>query len=145
MLGIVMTGHGRFASGLLQGVEQVVGPQMQCQAVDFPEGMSTVALAQALNAACRACDSGEGVVILSDLLGGSPFRQAALLAAHHGYELLTGTNMQLAAEMMLEREGLSVTAFRDQALACGHRGLTSLWHECQHQGAHRALSDVDGI
>ena len=69
MLGIVMTGHGCFASGLLQGVEQGVGPQMQCQA----EGISTVELAQALNAACRACDSGEGVVILSVCWGARRF------------------------------------------------------------------------
>ena len=41
MLGLVITGHGRCASGLLQGVEQVVGEQSQCRAVDFPEGVST--------------------------------------------------------------------------------------------------------
>ncbi|VTR40463.1 Uncharacterised protein [Serratia fonticola] len=37
--------------------------------------------------------------------------------AHGNCEVLTGVNMQLAAEMMLEREGLSLTEFRDMALA----------------------------
>lgn len=144
MLGIVITGHGRFASGLLEAIEQVVGQQTQCCAVDFPEGMSTETLFTRLQHACTTCDSGEGVVVLSDLLGGSPFRQSALLAQHEpDYEVITGTNLQLAAEMMLERDGMAAVDFRDMALECGRRGLTSLWHEQQKQRAGHV--HLDGI
>ncbi|MBC8948292.1 MULTISPECIES: PTS galactosamine/N-acetylgalactosamine transporter subunit IIA [Xenorhabdus] len=144
MLGVVITGHGGFASGLLQAVEQVIGPQEQCVAVDFPEGMCTEALKKALEAACYQCDQGEGLVFLTDLLGGSPFRQAAQMALNHpAYQVITGTNMQMAAEMMLERDGMTVTEFRDMALECGHRGLTSLWHEQQRE--RQASQGIDGI
>ena len=130
MLGIVITGHGGFASGLLQAVEQVVGPQENCVAVNFPEQMSTAQLNVALGAALAEVTQPDGVVFLTDMLGGSPFRCASELADLHGdCEVLTGVNMQLAAEMMLEREGLSLAEFREVALACGKRGLTSLWHE----------------
>jgi PTS system N-acetylgalactosamine-specific IIA component len=43
--------------------------------------------------------------------------------------VITGTNLQLLLEMVLERDGLSSEAFRLQALECGHRGLTSLVDE----------------
>ena len=43
--------------------------------------------------------------------------------------MITGTNLQLLLEMVLERDGLSSEAFRLQALECGHRGLTSLVDE----------------
>lgn len=46
-----------------------------------------------------------------------------------GCEVITGTNLQLLLEMVLEREGLSGEEFRVQALECGHRGLTSLVDE----------------
>ncbi|MBI6548257.1 PTS galactosamine/N-acetylgalactosamine transporter subunit IIA [Xenorhabdus lircayensis] len=146
MLGIVIMGHGRFASGLLQAVEQVVGQQEQCVAIDFPEGMSTEYLAQLLSEACECCNRGEGVVILTDLLGGLPFRQAAQLAlTQPSWEVITGINMQLAAEMMLERcNGLSAVAFRDMALECGHRGLTSLWHE-QRRQQNQSIDKSEGI
>ncbi|WP_118986477.1 PTS galactosamine/N-acetylgalactosamine transporter subunit IIA [Photorhabdus sp. CRCIA-P01] len=144
MLGIVITGHGHFASSLLQAVEQVVGQQPQCCAVDFPEGISSEKLLVLLEAACTACNSGEGVIILSDLLGGSPFRQAAQLAiANPCYEVITGTNMQLAVEMMLDREDITLETFRDMALECGRRGLTSLWHE-QQKRRYDSLN-LDGI
>lgn len=130
MPGIMITGHGGFASGLLQAVEQVVGPQENCIAVNFPEQMSTAQLNVALGAALAEVTQPDGVVFLTDMLGGSPFRCASELADLHGdCEVLTGVNMQLAAEMMLEREGLSLDEFREVALACGKRGLTSLWHE----------------
>ncbi|CUW23703.1 PTS system mannose-specific EIIAB component [Serratia grimesii] len=130
MPGIVITGHGGFASGLLQAVEQVVGPQENCVAVNFPEQMNTTQLKAALSAALAEVMQPDGVVFLTDMLGGSPFRCASELADVHGdCEVLTGVNMQLAAEMMLEREGLSLDEFREVALACGKRGLTSLWHE----------------
>ncbi|MEQ4621856.1 PTS galactosamine/N-acetylgalactosamine transporter subunit IIA [Providencia vermicola] len=144
MLGVVITGHGGFASGLLQAVQQVIGPQEQCVAIDFPEGMCTDTLQQALKKASQQCDRGEGVVFLTDLLGGSPFRQASLMALENeNYQVITGTNMQMAAEMMLERDGMSVSEFRDMALECGHRGLTSLWHEQQRE--KDAVVNDDGI
>ncbi|VTR40469.1 PTS system, mannose/fructose/sorbose family, IIA component [Serratia fonticola] len=54
MPGIVITGHGGFASGLLQAVEQVVGEQPACIAVDFPVHMGTAELKVALSAALQA-------------------------------------------------------------------------------------------
>jgi PTS system N-acetylgalactosamine-specific IIA component len=69
-------------------------------------------------------------VFLTDLLGGTPFRVASTLAMQKpGSEVITGTNLQLLLEMVLERDGLSSEAFRLQALECGHRGLTSLVDE----------------
>ncbi|TQI81970.1 PTS system N-acetylgalactosamine-specific EIIA component (Man family) [Serratia fonticola] len=144
MPGIVITGHGGFASGLLQAVEQVVGAQPACVAVDFPVHMGTAELSAALLAALQAVKQPDGVVFLTDMLGGSPFRCASELADTQGNcEVLTGVNMQLAAEMMLEREGLSLDAFRDMALACGKRGLTSLWHERRKVRCENA--EADGI
>ncbi|HGJ5875631.1 MAG TPA: PTS galactosamine/N-acetylgalactosamine transporter subunit IIA [Arsenophonus sp.] len=132
MLGIVITGHGGFASGLIQAIEQIVGKQSQCTAVDFPEGMSIEALHQILNQASKTCDIGDGLVFLTDLLGGTPFNQAAQLTlTHPHWQVLTGTNMQMAVEMMLERPTVDTEKFRDMALYFGHQGLTSLWHQQQ--------------
>ncbi|MDR0217299.1 MAG: PTS sugar transporter subunit IIA [Enterobacteriaceae bacterium] len=143
MLGIIITGHGMFASGLLQAVVQVIGKHPGCLAIDFPDGMTTEQLQQALSIARTASDTGKGGVFLTDLLGGSPFRQAALLAlAHPQWQVITGTNMQLVVEMMMARGDADAAEFRDRALECGHRGLTSLWHQQQLQSV---LPDIDGI
>lgn len=104
--------------------------------------MSTAQLNDALRSALAAVAQPDGVVFLTDMLGGSPFRSACELADAQGdCEVLTGVNMQLAAEMMLERDGLNLDEFREMALACGKRGLTSLWHERRRVKCEDAQAD----
>lgn len=96
----------------------------------FPETSSTALLTSQLEEAIAQLDCEDGIVFLTDLLGGTPFRVASTLAMQKpGCEVITGTNLQLLLEMVLEREGLSGEEFRVQALECGHRGLTSLVDE----------------
>ena len=106
------------------------GEQSQFIAIDFPETSSTALLTSQLEEAIAQLDCEDGIVFLTDLLGGTPFRVASTLAMQKpGCEVITGTNLQLLLEMVLEREGLSGEEFRVQALECGHRGLTSLVDE----------------
>jgi PTS system N-acetylgalactosamine-specific IIA component len=58
-----------------------------------------------------------------------------------GSEVITGTNLQLLLEMVLEREGLNGEAFRLQALECGHRGLTSLVDELARCREEKAVEE----
>ena len=130
MLGIILTGHGGFASGMEKAMKQILGEQSQFIAIDFPETSTTALLTSQLEQAIEQLDGEEDIVFLTDLLGGTPFRVASTLAMlKPGREVITGTNLQLLLEMVLEREGLSSEAFRRQALECGHRGLTSLVDE----------------
>lgn len=130
MLGIILTGHGGFASGMEKAMKQILGEQTQFIAIDFPETSTTALLTSQLEQAVNTLDSEDSLVFLTDLLGGTPFRVASTLAMQKpGREVITGTNLQLLLEMVLEREGLSSEAFRLQALECGHRGLTSLVDE----------------
>ncbi|MCG7780442.1 PTS galactosamine/N-acetylgalactosamine transporter subunit IIA [Lelliottia amnigena] len=130
MLGIILCGHGGFASGLEKAMKQILGEQAQFIAIDFPETSTTALLTSQLEQAISDLDSQEEIVFLTDLLGGTPFRVASTMALKKtGWEVIAGTNMQLLLEMVMERDGLSSEAFRLQALECGHRGLTSLVDE----------------
>ncbi|EEO7837879.1 PTS sugar transporter subunit IIA [Salmonella enterica] len=130
MLGIILTGHGGFASGMEKAMKQILGEQSQFIAIDFPETSTTALLTSQLEQAVSELDGKDSLIFLTDLLGGTPFRVASTLAMQKtGREVITGTNLQLLLEMVLEREELSSEAFRLQALECGHRGLTSLFDE----------------
>lgn len=126
MLGIILTGHGGFASGMEKAMKQILGEQSQFIAIDFPETSTTALLTSQLEQAVSELDAQQDIVFLTDLLGGTPFRVASTTAMQRqGTEVITGTNLQLLLEMVLERDGLTSEAFRLQALECGHRGLTS--------------------
>lgn len=130
MLSIILTGHGGFASGMEKAMKQILGEQSHFIAIDFPETSTTALLTSQLEQAVGELDGEEGLIFLTDLLGGTPFRVASTLAMQKtGREVITGTNLQLLLEMVLDRDELSGEAFRIQALECGHRGLTSLVDE----------------
>ncbi|HEY3589080.1 MAG TPA: PTS galactosamine/N-acetylgalactosamine transporter subunit IIA [Buttiauxella sp.] len=141
MLSIILSGHGGFATGLEKAMKQILGEQEQLIAIDFPETSSTALLTQQFEEAIGALDESEGLVFLTDLLGGTPFRVASTMALQQpGREVITGINLQLLLEMVLERDGLSSQEFRLQALECGHRGLTSLVDE---MGRYREAEAVE--
>ncbi|MES4613085.1 MAG: PTS galactosamine/N-acetylgalactosamine transporter subunit IIA [Ewingella sp.] len=141
MLSIILTGHGGFATGLEKAMKQILGEQPQIMAIDFPESSSTALLTSEFEQALSLLDESEGLVFLTDLLGGTPFRVASTLAMQKPErEVITGVNLQLLLEMVLEREGLSSQEFRLLALECGHRGLTSLVDEL---GRHREAVPIE--
>lgn len=146
MIAVILSGHGGFASGLAKAVFQVIGEQPQFKFIDFPEEATTPQLETAMREAVVEIDSGEGVVFLTDLLGGTPFRTASLISQERDdVQVVTGTNMQMAAEMLLERDELNLIEFRDQALACAHRGITSLAAEMALKAKQEQVVEEDGI
>ncbi|EPA9550242.1 PTS galactosamine/N-acetylgalactosamine transporter subunit IIA [Escherichia coli] len=101
MLSIILTGHGGFASGMEKAMKQILGEQSQFIAIDFPETSSTALLTSQLEEAIAQLDCEDGIVFLTDLLGGTPFRVASTLAMQKpGCEVITGTNLQLLLEMV---------------------------------------------
>jgi PTS system N-acetylgalactosamine-specific IIA component len=146
MIAVILSGHGGFASGIEKAIHQVIGEQQQFIALDFPEESTTQQLEAQMRQAIQEIDSGEGIVFLTDLLGGTPFRTASLLSQERDdIQVVTGTNLQMAAEMLLERDELKLIEFRDQAIECGHRGITSLAAEMALKEKTTTAEEHDGI
>lgn len=109
MIGIVVSGHINFASGMKSAVKAIVGEPKQMCFVDFIESMSTDELEIALRTAAQEVDSGEGVLFLTDIPGGSPANRASvILMDTANIEVLAGVNLPMIANAALERDGVSL-------------------------------------
>lgn len=108
MIGIVVSGHILFASGMASAVRAIVGEQEQIAFIDFEETMSTDALESALRQAGKDVNSGDGVLFLTDIPGGSPCNRAMNIMMGTGEpmdaELLTGVNLPMIINACFERE-----------------------------------------
>lgn len=103
MIGLVVTGHGHFATGLTSSVDLIAGPQKDYVAVDF-DGEGTDKLEADLKAAYETLKDCEGIIVFSDLAGGSPFRTAALQAQGlANVKVLAGTNLAMLCEIAMAR------------------------------------------
>ncbi|WP_299997763.1 PTS galactosamine/N-acetylgalactosamine transporter subunit IIA [uncultured Cedecea sp.] len=144
MISIILSGHGGFATGLEKAMRQIVGDQPQVIAIDFTENTSPDQLNAKFKRALAELDESNGLIFLTDLLGGTPFRLASVLALEkENREVMTGINLQLLLELVLDQEGVNNQTFRQKALECGHRGLTSLTDEMKRY--HTATDDKDEI
>jgi PTS system N-acetylgalactosamine-specific IIA component len=74
MLGIILCGHGGFATGMEKAMKQILGEQTQFIAIDFPETSTTAQLTSQLEQAVAELEDADGIIFLTDLLGGTPFQ-----------------------------------------------------------------------
>ena len=123
MIGIVVTGHGLFAEGMHSSAVMIAGENENIKYVCFKDGMGLEELAEKLNAAYTELAGCDGIVVLSDLPGGSPFKTAVECAVANPdkkVEVLAGTNLPMivTAVTMLEDEE-DPTSFAEELLETG--------------------------
>lgn len=100
MLGILITGHGNFATGLKSSIELIAGASDHFRYVDFP-GDSTDKLTEDQNKAFDELSHCDGVLVLADLVGGSPFKSAAeckFARPDQKIEVVGGSNLPMMIE-----------------------------------------------
>ena len=75
MTGIIVTGHGKFPEGILSAISLVAGKPDNTAAVNFEMGQSSEDLKGSMTRAMESLE-GDEVLILADLVGGTPFNTA---------------------------------------------------------------------
>ena len=121
MIGFVVTGHGEFASGITSSLEMIGGVQEQYEKVVFLAENPLEQLSEELLAAIEKVDSGEGVIIFTDLKGGTPFNESIKISfTNRNVHVVAGTNLPMLLEGSLSRTGISdIETFLDQLVQTG--------------------------
>ncbi|WEM43668.1 PTS galactosamine/N-acetylgalactosamine transporter subunit IIA [Photobacterium sp. DA100] len=132
MIGIVVSGHINFATGMASAVMAIAGDQEQMAFVDFVESMSTDDLEVALRDAAKQVDGGEGVLFLTDIPGGSPCNRAmAIMMDTDNIELIAGVNLPMIANAAFERDGAKLDELVDTLLEIGGSCLQNMRKELE--------------
>ena len=108
MIGIVLVTHGHLAVALAAALEHVVGPQTQIAAVCIdPDDDMERRRAEILDAVARN-DTGDGVVVLTDMFGGTPSNLAISIMEKAKVEIIAGVNLPMLIKLArLQTESLS--------------------------------------
>ncbi|WP_028923195.1 PTS sugar transporter subunit IIA [Pseudonocardia acaciae] len=122
--GVVVAGHGEFATGLASAVEVIIGPQAAFRAVALAEHDSPERFGVYLLAAVEDVDRGAGVLVLTDLPGATPFSAAARVAHERpGVEVVSGANLPMLLEALTQRDGQTLDATTTTAADAGALGI----------------------
>ena len=108
MIGLILVTHGRLAEEFLVALEHVVGPQKQIATVCIGPHDDMESRRKEIAAGIKLVDTGEGVIILTDLFGGTPSNLSiSLLNAGH-VEVIAGVNLPMLIRLDSARKNMDV-------------------------------------
>jgi PTS system mannose-specific IIA component len=123
MIGIVLVAHGNMARGLIAALEHVVGPQQCVSAVCIGADDDMDKRRAEILESAKACDTGDGVIVLTDMFGGTPSNLAISIMGHSRIEVLAGVNLPMLVKLASVRTRPIAEAVR-MAQEAGRKYIT---------------------
>jgi PTS system mannose-specific IIA component len=118
MIGIVLVTHGRLAAEFIAAMEHVVGPQKNVASICIDADDDMEVRRADIAGAVKTADSGRGVIILTDMFGGTPSNLAISLLSS-GVEVIAGVNLPMLIRLASVRGEMSLA---DAVLAAQEAG-----------------------
>jgi mannose PTS system EIIA component len=125
LIGIVIVAHGGLAREYLSAVEHVVGKQQGMRAIAIEDDCNRANKQAEICAAADSVDQGNGVVMVTDMFGGSPSNLSLMACAGPGRRILYGANLPMLIKLAKSRD-MPVTDAVAAALDAGRKYINSL-------------------
>ena len=124
MIGLVLVTHGRLAAEFVVAMEHVVGPQQQIESVCIGPEDDMEARRADIAAAIGKVDQGDGVIVLTDLFGGTPSNLAISLMKTEKIEVIAGVNLPMLIRLEGARKCMDVKAAVAAAREAGRKYIS---------------------
>jgi mannose PTS system EIIA component len=121
MIGIVLVTHGCLATEFLAALEHVVGPQKQIETIAIGPEDDIEQRRQDILVAVGKVDNGGGVIVLTDMFGGTPSNLAISIMNGTNIEVIAGINLPMLIKLASVRETASLEQAVIQAQDAGRK------------------------
>ena len=124
MIGIVIVTHGGLAGEFRAALEHVVGPQGQLETISIGPDDEAELRRREILAAVRRVDSGAGVVLLTDMFGGTPSNLSISVMDEARVEVLAGVNLPMLVKLASVRGEAGLAKAVDLAKEAGRKYIS---------------------
>ncbi|OXE36177.1 MAG: PTS fructose transporter subunit IIA [Phenylobacterium zucineum] len=124
MIGLVIVTHGRLAEEFVFAMEHVVGPQTAVSAICIGPDDDMERRRQDILAACQRVNSGSGVILLTDMFGGTPSNLAISVMEQTRAEVIAGLNLPMLIKLASLRTKRSLEDCVAQAQEAGRKYIS---------------------
>ncbi|MBB3033324.1 PTS sugar transporter subunit IIA [Alteriqipengyuania lutimaris] len=124
MIGLILVTHGQLAREFISAMEHVVGPQDAIASVCIGPQDDAQARRDEISARIAEVDHGEGVIILTDLFGGTPSNLAISLLEEGKVEVIAGINLPMLIRLARARQDMAVADAVRAARDAGRNYIT---------------------
>src|ERR1700710_1051546 len=124
MIGLVIVTHGRLAEEFVFAMEHVVGPQAAVEAICIGPEDDMERRRKDILAACERVDTGSGVILLTDMFGGTPSNLAISVMEQTKAEVIAGLNLPMLIKLATLRKNEDLAACVHHAWEAGRKYVT---------------------
>ncbi|MDA8707823.1 PTS sugar transporter subunit IIA [Hellea sp.] len=121
MIGLVIVTHGQLAIELKRATEHVVGPQENLETVCIGPDDDMERRRDDIRAAVKRVDAKKGVILLTDMFGGTPSNLAISMLSEGKVEVLAGVNLPMLIKLAEARQSASLDEAAEKAKEAGQR------------------------
>ncbi|RYC31648.1 PTS sugar transporter subunit IIA [Lichenibacterium minor] len=121
MIGMVLVTHGHLATEFRAALEHVVGPQRGIETITIGPEDDMEQRRQDIVSAVASVDTGQGVVLLTDMFGGTPSNLAISVMDRTRVEVVAGINLPMLIKLASVREVASLEVAVTQAQEAGRK------------------------
>lgn len=104
MIGIVIVSHGNLATEVLKTAELIVGKIENAEAIDIDPKTSMEQIHNDIERAIKSVDKGDGVLVMTDMFGGTPSNLSLSFLGRYNVEVITGVNIPMLLRIPAARE-----------------------------------------
>jgi|TARA_B100000749_G_scaffold112191_1_gene85647 PTS system mannose-specific IIA component len=121
MIGLVVVTHGRLAVELIAALEHVVGPQSAVRTICIGPDDDMEKRRKEILSSVEKVDSGKGVILLTDMFGGTPSNLAISIMDQTNVEIIAGVNMPMLIKLASNRKAGSLKKVALEAQDAGRK------------------------
>lgn len=121
MIGMVLVTHGALAVEFKSALEHVVGPQEHVETVAIGPDDDMEARRNDIIGCVDKADSGKGVIILTDMFGGTPSNLSISVMQTRDVEVIAGVNLPMLVKLARVRADLDIKAAVKEAADAGRK------------------------
>jgi len=123
MVGLLLVSHGRIAESFLEVSLEIVGPVKGVQVVSLAEPIDEEKVMEGIRKARKEIDQGDGILILTDMFGGTPANLCFSLLEDPMVQVLTGMNLPMILQILSSRKDASLAELAGIAMRCGRENI----------------------
>ena len=120
--GIIVVSHADYGSAILRTAEFILGPLSDCTSISVDVGQEVPETVRRLKDAAERLDKGAGVIVLTDMFGGTPTNLALSLLSSLNVEVVTGVNLPMLLKVFSSRT-LPLAELAEVASEAGVKGI----------------------
>ena len=124
MIGLVIVTHGGLAGEFRAALEHVVGPQQQIETISIGPDDDMEARRGDILASVKRADSGQGVVLLTDMFGGTPSNLSISVMDDANVEVIAGVNLPMLIKLATVRGEVALAKAVDLAKEAGRKYIS---------------------